>query len=52
MKEKKERTPMDKAKKKKIIKRCILGSIVAVIVLYVGINSVIANNMPATVYTT
>lgn len=51
-KEKKEKTPMDKAKKKKIIRRCILGGIVAVIVLYVGINSVIAKNMPATVYTT
>ena len=52
MKEKKEKTPMDKAKKKKIIRRCILGGIVAVIVLYVGINSVIAKNMPTTVYTT
>ena len=52
MKEKKEKTPMDKAKKKKIIKRCILGGIVAVIVLYVGINSVIAKNTPMTVYTT
>ena len=52
MKEKKEKTPMDKAKKKKIIRRCILGGIVAVIVLYVGINSVIAKNMPMTVYTT
>ena len=52
MKEKKEKTPMDKAKKKKIIKRCILGGIVAVIVLYVGINSVIAKNTPAIVYTT
>ncbi len=52
MKEKKEKTPMDKAKKKKIIRRCILGGIVAVIVLYVGINSVIAKNMPMTVFTT
>ncbi|MDE7283682.1 MAG: hypothetical protein K2N85_08890, partial [Lachnospiraceae bacterium] len=52
MKEKKEKTPMDKAKKKKIIRRCILGGIVAVIVLYVGINSAIAKNMPTTVYTT
>ncbi len=52
MKEKKEKTPMDKAKKKKIIRRCILGGIVAVIVLYVGINSVIAKNMPTTVFTT
>lgn len=52
MKEKKEKTPMDKAKKKKIIRRCVLGGIVAVIILYVGINSVIAKNMPTTVYTT
>ena len=52
MKEKKEKTPMDKAKKKKIIRRCILGGIAAVIVLYVGINSVIAKNMPTTVFTT
>lgn len=52
MKEKKEKTPMDKAKKKKIIKRCILGGIVAVIVLYVGVNSIIAKNTPTIVYTT
>ena len=51
-KERKEKTPMDKAKKKKIIRRCILGGIVAVIVLYVGINSVIAKNTPTVVYTT
>ena len=52
MKEKKEKTPMDKTKKKKIIRRCILGGIAAVIVLYVAINSVIAKNMPTTVFTT
>lgn len=51
-KEKKEKTPMEKAKKKKIIRRCILGGVAAVIVLYVGVNSIMAKNMPMTVYTT
>lgn len=51
-KEKKEKTPMDKAKKKKIIRRCIFGGIAALIVLYMVINSVVAGNMPMTVYTT
>lgn len=51
-KEKKEKTPMDKAKKKKIVRRCILGGVAAVVVLYVGVNSIMAKNMPMTVYTT
>lgn len=50
-KEKKEKTPMDKAKKKKIVKRCILGGIVVVIALYFGVGSMIAKNTPMAVYT-
>lgn len=50
-KEKKEKTPMDKAKKKKIIRRCILGGVAVIAVLYFGASSMIAKNMPMTVYT-
>ena len=42
---------MDKAKKKKIVKRCILGGIVVVIALYFGVGSMIAKNTPMAVYT-
>lgn len=52
IKVKKEKTPMDKAKKKKIIKRSIFGGIAVVIVLFIVVNSVAAKNMAAIVYTT
>lgn len=52
VREKKVKVPMDKAKKKKIIKRSILGGIAAVIVLFVVINSIVAKNMAPVVYTT
>lgn len=51
-KEKKKREPMDKAKKKKVIRRSILGGIAFVIVLFIVINSIAASNMATVVYTT
>ena len=52
IKVKKEKTPMDKAKKKKIIKRSILGAVAAIIILFIVVNSVAAKNRAAIVYTT
>ena len=51
-KEKKEKMPMDKAKKKKIIKRSIIGVIAGLIVISVIANSIAAKNMAAIVNTT
>lgn len=45
MKEKTEKTPMDKAKKKKIVKRVILGVVAAVIVAFIALNSIAAKNV-------
>lgn len=50
-KEKKEKIPMDKAKKKKIIKRSIFGVIAALIVLFMVMNSINAGNALPVVYT-
>lgn len=50
--EKKEKTPMDKTKKKKIIKRCMIGGIAAVVIIGIAANSIIAGNAPLVVYTT
>ena len=46
------KTPMDKAKKKKIIKRSIFGAVAAIIILFITVNSIAAKNMAAIVYTT
>lgn len=51
-KEKKEKTPMDKAKKKKIIKRSVIGVITGLIVFSVIANSIASKNMAAIVNTT
>ena len=51
-KEKKEKVPMDKAKKKKIIKRSIIGGLVGLFALFIVINTVSAKNMAAVVNTT
>lgn len=51
MKEKTEKTPMDKAKKKKIIRRVILGIIAAVVVLFIVLNSMAAKNITPMVQT-
>lgn len=51
MKEKTEKTPMDKAKKKKIIKRVILGIVAAVVVVFIVLNSMAAQNMTPMVQT-
>ena len=45
------KAPMDKTKKKKIIKRCVFGGIAVVIVLFMVVNSISAKNMGAVVYT-
>ncbi|MCM1174380.1 MAG: efflux RND transporter periplasmic adaptor subunit [Blautia sp.] len=50
-KEKKEKVPMDKAKKKKIIRRSIFGAAAALIVLFMVRNSINAGNALPTVYT-
>lgn len=50
-KEKKEKMPMDKAKKKKIIKRSIFGAAAALIVLFMVMNSINASNALPVVYT-
>lgn len=42
---KKEKTPMDKTKKKKIVKRCIGGGVAAVVVLFFLANSISAKNV-------
>lgn len=49
-KEKKEKVPMDKAKKKKLVRRSIIGGAVAVAVLFVILSKVMASNagMPVT----
>lgn len=47
-----KKMPMDKAKKKKIIKRCIWGGIAVIVILFIVINSVAAKNMASIVYTT
>ena len=44
-KEKKEKTPMDKARKKKIIKRSIFGVLAALIVLFIVMNKIAAQNI-------
>lgn len=44
-KEKKEKTPMDKARKKKIIKRSIFGVLAALIVLFIVMNKISAQNI-------
>lgn len=49
---KKEKTPMDKAKKKKIIRRSIFGAIAVIIILFMVVNSIAAKNMAQVVYTT
>ena len=51
MKEKTEKTPMDKAKKKKIIKRVVLGIVAAVVVIVIVLNSLAAQNMTPMVET-
>lgn len=51
MKEKTEKTPMDKAKKKKIIKRVILGIVAAVVVIFIVLNSIAAQNVTPMVET-
>lgn len=43
---------MDRAKKKKIIKRCILGGVAAVVVGGIAVNSLMAGNAPLPVTTT
>ena len=50
-KEKKEKTPMDKAKKKKIVKRVIFGVIAALIVAFIVMNKIAAQNILPVVYT-
>lgn len=49
-KEKTPRVPMDK-KKKKIIRRCVLGGIAAVIAVFIASRSMAAKNAPMVVYT-
>ncbi len=49
--EKKEKVPMDKAKKKKIIRRSILGVIVLVVVFFIGSSVIAAKNAKPIVYT-
>ncbi|MCM1153838.1 MAG: efflux RND transporter periplasmic adaptor subunit [Roseburia sp.] len=49
--EKKEKTPMDKAKKKKIIKRVILGVAAVVIVGFIVLNSLASQNVTPMVET-
>lgn len=51
-KEKTPRTPMDKRKKKKIIRRCIIGGVALVIVLFMVSNSIAAKNAGTIVQTT
>lgn len=51
-KEKKEKTPMDKKRKKKIIRRSIFSVLAVAVVGMIIFNSVAAKNMPAVVYTT
>ena len=48
---KKKKTPMDAAKKKKIIKRSILGGIAGVFVLFIVISNIAAANTKPAVYT-
>lgn len=50
-KEKKEKTPMDKARKKKIIKRSIFGVLAALIILFIVMNKMAAQNITPVVYT-
>lgn len=49
---KKEKVPMDKAKKKKVIKRSILGAVAVIVILFIVVNSIAAKNRAAVVYTT
>lgn len=51
-KEKKEKLPMDKAKKKKIIKRSIFGGAAGLVILFIVVNTVSARNMATVVNTT
>lgn len=50
-KEKKEKSPMDKAKKKKIIKRVVFGVLAAFVVLFIVMNKIAAQNVLPVVYT-
>ncbi|MCM1144875.1 MAG: efflux RND transporter periplasmic adaptor subunit [Blautia sp.] len=50
-KEKKEKTPMDKAKKKKIIKRSIVGAVAVLLVFMIVSNAIAARNMSLMVET-
>lgn len=43
---------MDKSKMKKIIRRCILGVILAAVIAYIALSSVRAKNAPTVVYVT
>lgn len=51
-KEKGEKTPMDKSKKKKIIRRVVIGVILVAIIAVIAVNSIAAGNAPAVVYVT
>lgn len=48
---KKNKTPMDPDKKKKVIKRCIFGGIAGVVVLFIVVSNIASANSKPTVFT-